>query len=364
MRRKVLCLLLAVLMILPLAACGKKNKTEATPSPSPTPEPTPTAVFAPAPTQTAAPTQTPAPTLTPAPTVSAAPTQSAAPAASASPTAAPTPTFMPIQTPAPILRGTPTPAPTPSATPSASPTPAADSAAAPTPTPAPTPAIPAYAPVITKQPSGEGHYAGESAVFVTYADKWTSLEWTAVSPSGRKIDLNTFRETFPDSTVTGDHDTTLTITNLNIDMSGWSFFCTFTNEDASTPTEEARLKVTAVAGATTNANGEKVNNRILRCPYCGEEVFRSMLTCPYCGGGIWDDKIEAYVYQDQSGSIFYIDPTGTMFYDARSRSTTFEDHNSNYAVFDANGKPKFGNYEKEQQDLEDHALLVALGLYP
>ena len=299
MRTRTLCLLLALLLMLPLAACGKKNKTE----PSPTPSPTPTAVFAPAPTQTAAPSPTPTPT----------------PAASASPSAAPTPTFTPIETPAPILRGTPTPAPTPAAV---TPTPAAPAAST-IPAPSPTPAVPAYAPVITKQPSGEGHYAGESAVFVTHADKWTTLEWTAVSPSGRKVDLKTFRETFPDSTVTGDNDTTLTITNLNIDMNGWRFFCTFTNEDASTATEEARLKVTAVPGTGTNAKGEKVNS-----------------------------------------SIFYIDQTGTMFYNAGDRTTTFEDHNSNYAVFDSSGKPKFGNYQKEQQDLEDHALLVALGLYP
>jgi predicted small lipoprotein YifL len=356
MRRKILCLLLALLMLLSLAACGKKNTTEAAPSP------TPSAVFAPAPTQTAAASPTPTPAATPTPGASAIPTPAVipTPVATAAPTPSPTPSFIPIETPAPILRGTASPAPTPAA---ASPAPSAAVTAA-TPTPAPTPAVPAYAPVITKQPSGEGHYAGESAVFVTHADKWTSLQWTAVSPSGRKIDLETFRQTFPDSTVTGDQETTLTITNLNIDMSGWSFYCTFTNEDASTDTEQARLKVTAVEGTTTNASGQRVNNRILRCPYCGEEVFRSMLTCPYCGGGIWDEKIDAYVYQDQTGSIFYIDPTGTMFYDASNRTTTFEDHNSNYAVFDANGKPTFGNYDKEQQDLEDHALLVALGLYP
>ena len=276
------------------------------------------------------------------------------------PTAAATPIPLATQAPKPAAAETPMPLTTLAPKPAAAETPmplatlAPKPAAAETPKPAATPAALAAAqsnaPIVLKQPNGEGHYIGESAVFIVDARHYTSLYWNAVSPSGREIDMKTFREVFPDCTVFGEKDTTLTITNLNIDMSGWSFFCTFTNEDASTPTEEARLKVTAVAGATTNANGEKVNNRILRCPYCG--------------GGIWDDKIEAYVYQDQSGSIFYIDPTGTMFYDARSRSTTFEDHNSNYAVFDANGKPKFGNYEKEQQDLEDHALLVALGLYP
>ena len=344
MRRKVLCALLAGLMALPLSACGKGKEQ----APETTPSPAPTAVFAAAPVQNASPAPTEEPAAeTPAPTPKAAISRPKA-------TAEPTPTFLPIETPAPILRptsasGTPTPA-DPSATPAA--------------TPAPTPEISAFAPVITKQPSGESHNAGESAVFITHADRWTSLKWTAVSPSGREIDLKTFRETFPDATVTGDNETSLSISNLNIDMSGWSFYCTFINDDASIQTAKARLKVTAVPGTTTGANGQKVSTRILLCPYCKEEVFRSMVTCPYCGGVIYDGEKDFFVYQDTSGNVFYMDETGSMYYDSGLATTTFEDHINNYAVFDAAGKPKFGNYEKERQDLEDHWLLVEMGLYP
>lgn len=337
MRKKTICALLAALLTLPLYACGKGKTAE----PAATPSPTPTAVFAAAPVQNETPTPTQAPSPTPKAAISR-PTLTPVPAD-------PTPTFIPIETPAPILRTEATPAP---------------ASAVSTPAPAATPEISAFAPVITKQPSGEGHNEGESAVFVTHADRWTSLKWTAVSPSGREIDLKTFRETFPGSTVTGDNETTLTITNLNIDMSGWSFYCTFTNEDASIKTNSARLKVTAVPGTRTGANGQRISSRILLCPHCGEEVFRSMVNCPYCGGVIYDGEKEYFVYQDTSGSIFYMDETGSMFYDSSKGTTTFEDHIDNYAVFDSGGNPKFGNYEKERQDLEDHALLVAAGLYP
>ena len=218
--------------------------------------------------------------------------------------------------------------------------------------------------MVTKQPSGESHNAGESAVFITHADNWNTLKWTAVSPSGREIDIKTFRETFPDATVTGENETSLSISNLNIDMSGWSFYCTFINDEASTQTAKARLKVTAVPGTATAANGQKVSTRILLCPYCKEEVFRSMVNCPYCGGVIYDGEKDFFVFQDESGNILYVDETGSMYYDSGLATTTFEDHIDNYAVFDASGKPKFGNYEKERQDLEDHWLLVEMGLYP
>ena len=378
MRKKRLCALLAALMILPLSACGKGKKAEPSPAPSAvlatapaqneTPSPAPTTAFATAPVKNETPS--PAPTAvfatapvqneTPAPTEAPSPTPKAA-IARPKATAEPTPTFIPIETPAPILRTDVTPSPTaPSAAPPA--TPAAD--AAPSATPVPTPEISALAPVITKQPSGESHNAGESAVFITHADNWNSLKWTAVSPSGREIDLKTFRETFPDSTVTGDNETSLSISNLNIDMSGWSFFCTFINDDGSVPTAKARLKVNAVPGTAAGANGERVSTRILLCPYCKEEVFRSMVNCPYCGGVIYDGEKDYFVYQDGSGNIFYMDETGSMFYDSGLATTTFEDHINNYAIFDADGKPTFGNYEKERQDLEDHWLLVQMGVYP
>ena len=278
------------------------------------------------------------------------------PAAPSATEAAPSPT--PVATPpvatAPVITVLSAETPRPSATPASTAAPSA------TPIPAPSPGYSSLAPVITKQPSGEGHYTGESAVFITYADRWTSLAWTAVSPSGREIDLDLFRSTFPNSTVIGDGDTTLTITNLNIDMSGWSFYCTFANEKASSRTNSARLKVTPSGG--TNADGEKISGRVLRCPHCGEQVSSGILNCPYCGGGIYDRGKDSYVYMDSAGSIFYTDATGTMRYDSSTHSTTYEDHNGNYAIIDENGNATFGNRKKDQQEEESRQFLESLGI--
>ena len=309
MRKRALCLLLAVLTILSLTACGKKNQQpEATPAP---------ATAAPTPVETA----TPAPIETPKPT------------------------------PAPIQTPKPTPAPTPMPLASAAPQPSAT----------PEAVANANAPVVTKQPNGEGHYIGESAVFVTAATNWTSLSWTAVSPSGREIDMKTFRETFPDCSVIGEKDTSLTITNLNIDMSGWSFYCTFENADAKTKTESARLRVRDPENSTTGTGASAVTTKSkrLRCPSCGSEVPRDLLNCPYCGSEIYTQNEYAYVNQDQTGDIFYMDNTGVMYFDSTDRISTYMDTNTNYAVFNDAGAVHFGNYNKEQEEEENQALLNA-----
>ena len=324
MRKKVLCIMLAVITILILTACGKKNQPESTPAA------TPSATATPAPTQTPKPTQ--APIQTP------------------KPTPAPTPKLTPAPTPALTPMPLATAAPSPSATPAA--------------------VALAYAPVVTKQPNGEGHFVGESAVFVAAASNWTSLSWTAVSPSGREIDLKTFRDTFPDCSVIGDSDTTLTVTNLNIDMSGWSFYCTFANEDAKTKTESARLRVrdpenTTSSGTGSGASAVTTKSKRLRCPSCGEEVPRDLLDCPYCGAEIYKQNKPSFVNKDASGNIFYIDNTGMMYYDSTDNTTTYVDTNTNYGVFDDSGALHFGNYTKEQEEAEKEKaageILAAMG---
>ena len=315
MRNRALCVLLAILAVLTLAGCKKKSEQPAsTPVPTPTVSATPT----PAPDVIPSVVSSPLPTRTPAPT----------------------------QTPMPLVAATPKP------TATAEPEPSA--------TPAAVAAVRSNAPVVTKQPNGEGHYMGESAVFVTNAANWTSLSWTAVSPSGREIDMKTFRETFPDCSVIGEKDTTLTITNLSIDMSGWSFYCTFENESASTKTASARLRVRDPAGTTgVSGTGSTVTTRVkrLHCPGCGSEVPRDLLNCPYCGAGIYTANEYAHVTQDQTGDIFYMDNTGAMYFDSSDRTSTYVDTNTNYTVFDDSGLIHSGNYRKEEEKAAQEALL-------
>ncbi|MBR7074831.1 MAG: zinc ribbon domain-containing protein [Oscillospiraceae bacterium] len=277
--------------------------------------------------------------------------------------AIPSVVLTPLQTPKPVhpaVSETPMPLAT------LAPKPAATGIPEPAATPAALAAAQSNAPIVLKQPTGEGHFIGESAMFIVDARNYSSLHWNAVSPSGREIDMKTFRETFPDCSVIGEKDTTLLITNLNIDMSGWSFFCTFENADASTSTEKARLRVRDPLSATPAPTGTATTGtdtavatktKALRCPACGSEVPRDLLSCPYCGKQIYTQNENAYVTQDPTGDIYYRDNTGTMYYDSTDGTSTFVDNNGNYTIFNENGLVQSGNYNKEDEEAEQLAIL-------
>lgn len=322
--RKIIFLVLTVLLVLlTLTACGKKT------SPDPTP----------------------------APTASATPGQAAdaIPNAVLKATPTPVPTPMPTRSPAPE---------TPMPLASAAPKPSAEAEPAPSATPAAVAAAQNEGPTIIKQPNAEGHYIGESAVFTAEARDWTSLAWTAVSPSGREVDLGTFRKTFPDCTVLGGAESTLTITNLNIDMNGWSFYCTFKNDRGENRTDSARLRVRDPNSSTSSGTGSgtavTTKSKRLRCPDCGSEVPRDLLNCPYCGAEIYTKNEYAYVSQDQTGDIFYMDNTGVMYYNNADRTSTYMDTNTNYTVFNDSGLIQSGNVKEEEKKAKEEANLNAL----
>ena len=201
---------------------------------------------------------------------------------------------------------------------------------------------------------------GESAVFVTQAENWTTLKWTAVSPSGREIDIKTFRETFPGSTVTGENETTLTITNLNLDMSGWSFYCTFENDQETAVTDSARLKVTAQeqTGTGSGSSGTGSKKKTLRCSKCGEEIERETIYCPSCGQYVYNDDSILFVAAD--GNMNYMDPAGAMEFDSGGRISSYIDTNENYAIFNDSGLISSGNYKKDREKAQEEAIKNAL----
>ena len=335
MRRKVLCALLVLAAALTLCACSSKSQTSV-------------------PVMTSA--LSSADSVTPTPVADAIPSV----------------VLTPLQTPKPVhpaVSETPMPLAT------LAPKPAATGIPEPAATPAALAAAQSNAPIVLKQPTGEGHFIGESAMFIVDARNYSSLHWNAVSPSGREIDMKTFRETFPDCSVIGEKDTTLLITNLNIDMSGWSFFCTFENADASTSTEKARLRVrdprsTDPANTKSDSKSDsKTDSKtdtdtaaatqpmLPHCPACGSEVPRDLLSCPYCGKQIYTQNEYANVTQYQTGDIYYRDNTGSMFFDSTDGTSTFVDNNGNYTIFNENGLVQSGNYNKEDEEAEQLAIL-------
>ena len=105
-----------------------------------------------------------------------------------------------------------------------SPSPSPDPSPAPSPSPTP---VPIYL-MITKNPSNETHYTGETAVFIADASNWNGINWTFVSPDGREYPVNTFRSYFPGCAVSGDYYTTLCISNVVPEMNWWGVYATFT----------------------------------------------------------------------------------------------------------------------------------------
>ena len=96
---------------------------------------------------------------------------------------------------------------------------------------------------ITKDPTDEYHFIGETAAFVANARQYSNLTWTVVDPAGYSYTVDEFRSFFPYSTVTGDTTGTLVINNVHADMDGYRFFCTFSNSNGSESTAKAVLTI-------------------------------------------------------------------------------------------------------------------------
>ena len=153
------------------------------------------------------------------------------------PTPEPLPTVAPTSEPAPAPTPEPTPEPTPAPTPEPTPEPTVE----PTPEPEPEPSAPA--PEIYKNPIREKQLPGQTAVFIAEADPYDEAGWRAIAPNGLDVSLEAFQNVFPSCSVLGIYSDTLTITNVSLDMNGWSFYCVFVNEGTRTNTEAAALYV-------------------------------------------------------------------------------------------------------------------------
>ena len=194
----------------------------------------------------------------------------------------------------------------------------------------------APAPVISKQPTGESHYIGDSALFIANADTWTSITWTAVAPNGMEGDMDMFRSAFPGCTVTGDTTGSLKIGNISEGMTGYSFYCTFHNYGASSRTNSATLRVLGAKAQTNTANnGAAV--AYTTCPICGSTIAANTAVCPNCGEYINSGAANSFFYLDESGSGIYADETGALIYDESSNTYSYIAPNGNYTSYDANG---------------------------
>lgn len=141
---------------------------------------------------------------------------------------APTESF-PVPKPAALTAPTATQAPMPTAAPVYTPTPTAAPA-------------PVYLSV-TKNPTNENKTEGQTALFVSCANAFESLNWTLVAPNGGEYSVQSFRNVFPRATVSGEYSTTLSISNVEKDMNSWGAYCTFYYQGQTARTSTAYVYV-------------------------------------------------------------------------------------------------------------------------
>ena len=96
---------------------------------------------------------------------------------------------------------------------------------------------------VTKDPTDEFKFIGETAAFVANARKASNLTWTVIDPDGYRCSVDEFRSYFPHSYISGDTTGTLIINNVNADMEGYRFFCTFSNSNGAEDSAEVVLHI-------------------------------------------------------------------------------------------------------------------------
>ena len=154
------------------------------------------------------------------------------------------------ETPSEVETGEPTASPSeepttaPTETPTTEPTeePTASPTTSPTAAPTATPSIP----VITKHPTGESIRAGGAAMFIARADNYSWCAWRFYDKEGAEIVFDKIWGYFPNLRVSGGNGEEFTISNVPLDMNGWSVACLFSSEDGDWEyTSKAKITVTA-----------------------------------------------------------------------------------------------------------------------
>ena len=107
--------------------------------------------------------------------------------------------------------------------------------------------------VVTKNPTDETRYVGETAIFIANAANYDSIEWLFIAPNGTQCKLDAFKTQFPGCTVTGQGTTELHIANLQTGLNGWKVFCCFGLNGKCTTTSAASVNVLVPSAPVTTA---------------------------------------------------------------------------------------------------------------
>ena len=107
--------------------------------------------------------------------------------------------------------------------------------------------------VVTKNPSDETRYVGDTAIFIANANNYDGIEWIFIAPNGTQYKLDAFKTQFPACTVKGQGTTELRIANLQTGLNGWKVFCCFTRGSNCATTSAASVNVLVRSAPVTTA---------------------------------------------------------------------------------------------------------------
>ena len=163
--------------------------------------------------------------------------------------------------------------------------------------------------IVTKNPTSETHYIGETATFIAAANNYESSEWAFVAPNGTQYSLDDFRAQFPGSGVTGQGTNTLTITNLQTGMNGWEVYCSFKLGSICTTTTVATISVLVPSAPVYTAPTTVVTDPVTVCYdyYEPDYIIVDGARVYSDGTVVYDNDIPVYI--DENGNNYYTDGT-------------------------------------------------------
>ena len=192
---------------------------------------------------------------------------------------------------------------------------------------------------ITKNPTNERHFAGESAMFIAGANNYDRIEWRFNATNGGDFSLDAFIAQFPACSVKGQGTTTLVINNLQTGMDGWRAYCRFGLGNSYADTAAAVIGVSIPTAPVNNVPAYNTWDYVYYEPdyiiVDGARVYSDgTVVYDYCepdyiivdGARVYSDG--TVVYDDYEPD--YIDVDGARVYS--DGSVVYDDYEPDYVT--------------------------------
>ena len=228
-------------------------------------------------------------------------------------------------------------------------------------------ANPVVNPVVTKNPTDEARYVGETAIFIANAANYDSIEWLFLAPNGTQCKLDAFKTQFPGCTVKGQGTTELHIENLQTGLNGWKVFCCFSRGNNSITTTAAKITVLVLNAPVTTAPVTTYYTTYVPTYFYYEPGYYYIDGVYYYSDGVTlyvidEDYDPDFVLADGSRVYDLNDYEDIELYDTRyydMRDIADEDFEADYVLADGSRVYDLNNYEFEP----DYVIINGVRVY-